>query len=87
MVMCQCLEANATQNETLVERMFDLIPDDSMLVVFTNHQGQIRASDPRALETLNIEPQLWQMMMERLDDGDEHFFVQLCKLAGIQIQR
>ena len=71
MTMCEYVETSATRTESLVSRLFDTIPEDSVMVVLASRKGKFWVSHPQEVEDLNIEPGQWQTIMERLDDGDD----------------
>lgn len=71
MVMCEYVEPNSSKIKSLVARLYDVIPDNSMIVVLSDHAGRLWASHPQEVEALNIESEQWQDIMERLDDGDD----------------
>ncbi len=71
MVMCDKVEIDNRKIQARVNDLFEVIPDDSMIVVLSNREGKLWASHPQEVEALNIEPEQWQMIMERLDDGND----------------
>lgn len=71
MVMCDRVETSSSRVLSLISDLFEVIPDDSMMVVLANREGSLWTSHPQEVEALNIEPRQWQLIMERLDDGDD----------------
>ncbi len=92
MVMCEYVGANSSKIESLVAHLYDIIPDNSMMVVLSNRAGRLWASHPQEVEVLNIENEQWQDIMERLDDGDDPVVVSTndvhivgAQLSGIRL--